>query len=106
MSSRPDQLHYIAPMPPQLRHQLRANHHPARSVPCPHCGAKAHQPCALRKSGRPLKDPHPQRLNAWALTTACCPECQVEPTVPCHDEGRARHTVHNRRHQEAEDTSR
>ncbi|GKQ39528.1 hypothetical protein [Streptomyces sp. A012304] len=96
---------YVAPMPPQLRQQMRAGHHPARTVPCPHCGAAVHAPCVLRKSGRHLPKPHPQRMNTWALQTACCPECQVEPGTPCHDEGRARHTVHARRYQEAEDTT-
>jgi hypothetical protein len=95
---------YVAPMPPGLRHQMRAGQHPARAVPCPHCGAHAHQPCVLRKSGRILTDPHPARANDWAQTTACCPACQVEPGIPCHDEGRARTTVHARRYQEAEDT--
>lgn len=95
---------YTAPMPAELRHQLRAGRHPARAVECPHCRAHAHQPCRLRKSGRPLDKPHPQRLNAWALATACCPACQVEPGIPCHDEGRARLTVHARRYQEAKDT--
>lgn len=96
---------YIAPMPPQLRHALRASHHPARSVPCTHCGAKAHHSCVLRKSGRELPDPHPQRLSDWARTTACCPECQVEPGIACHDEGTPRNTVHARRYQEAEETA-
>lgn len=95
---------YVAPMPPQLRHFLRAGQHPARSVPCPHCGAAAHKPCVLRKSGRRLPQPHPQRVTDWAEQTACCPECQVEPTIPCHDEGIARPTVHARRYQEAEET--
>lgn len=95
---------YVAPMPPQLRHQMRAGHHPARSVPCPHCAARAHQPCVLRKSGRRLPQPHPQRITAWALQTACCPACQVEPGIPCHDNGHPRLTVHARRYQEAEAT--
>lgn len=95
---------YVAPMPPQLRTQLRADSHPARVVPCLHCGAKANRPCALRKSGRPLPDPHPQRVTEWARTTACCPECQVEPGVPCHDDGIPRTTVHHRRYREAEET--
>ncbi|HEY9370410.1 zinc finger domain-containing protein [Streptomyces sp.] len=94
-----------APMPDSLRHFMRASQHPARSVPCPHCGAHAHRPCVLRKTGRQLPQPHPQRVSAWAQTTACCPDCQVEPTTPCHDEGRARTTVHNRRYQEAEATA-
>ncbi|WP_406417971.1 hypothetical protein [Streptomyces sp. NBC_01614] len=96
---------YIAPMPPQLRQQMRANQDPARAVPCPHCHAPARRPCVLRKSGRHLPEPHPQRTSAWAQQTACCPACQVEPTIPCHDEGRARNTVHARRLQEAEATA-
>lgn len=98
---------YIAPMPPQLRHFLRAGAHPARSIPCPHCGVAAHKPCVLRKSGRRLPQPHPQRVTAWALATACCPECQVEPGIPCRTaDGYAMpdHAVHDRRHQEAEET--
>ncbi|MFE7954412.1 hypothetical protein [Streptomyces sp. NPDC057413] len=93
-----------APMPDELRHFLRAQQHPARSVPCPHCGAHAHRPCVLRSSGRQLPQPHPQRVSDWARTTACCPECQVEAGAPCHDEGKARVTVHARRYQEAEET--
>lgn len=98
-------LHAGAPMPSDLRHFVRAKHHPARAVPCPHCGAHAHRPCVLRTSGRQLPQPHPQRVSAWAQTVACCPDCQVEPTTPCHDEGRARTTVHARRYQEAEATA-
>ena len=101
MTDRP---RYTAPMPDVLRHHMRAGAHPARSVPCPHCGAKQHRPCVLRKSGRRLPQPHPQRISAWAQLTACCPACQVEPTVPCHDDGNARTTVHERRYQEAEET--
>ncbi|WP_409469109.1 zinc finger domain-containing protein [Streptomyces sp. HC307] len=98
-------LHAGAPMPAELRHQMRAKQRPARSVPCPHCGAAAHRPCVLRTTGRQLPQPHPQRVSEWARTVACCPDCQVEPTTPCHDEGRARTTVHNRRYQEAEATA-
>ncbi|MFD8771371.1 hypothetical protein [Streptomyces sp. NPDC059916] len=98
-------LHAGASMPDSLRHFMRAKAHPARSVPCPHCGAAAHKPCRLRTTGRLLPEPHPQRASAWAQTTACCPDCQVEPTAPCHDEGRARTSVHNRRYQEAEATA-
>ncbi|MBD9721920.1 hypothetical protein PV755_09270 [Streptomyces caniscabiei] len=94
-----------APMPENLRHFMRAKQHPARSVPCPHCGVAAHKPCVLRKSGRLLTEPHPQRVSAWVQTSACCPQCQVEPTVPCHEEGRARSIVHARRIQEAEATA-
>lgn len=95
---------YTAPMPPELRHQMRAGAHPARSVACPHCKAKAHQSCVLRKSGRELADPHPVRVSGWAQATACCPACQVEPTVPCHDDGYQRATVHDRRITEAKET--
>lgn len=98
-------IHAGAPMPDSLRHVLRAKQHPARSVECPHCGAHAHRPCVLRKSGRILAQPHPQRVSAWAQQTACCPACQVEPATPCHDEGRARLTVHTRRYEEAEATA-
>lgn len=97
---------YTAPMPPELRHQLRTGHHPSRSVPCPHCEARAHQPCRLRKSGRTIGE-HPQRLAAWALAAACCPECQVTPTVPCrtpHGWPLPDHAVHDRRIREAEET--
>ncbi len=104
MTDRP---RYTAPMPADLRHQLRADQHPSRSVPCPHCGARAHQPCALRKSGRPLPKPHPQRISAWAQQTACCPDCQVEPGIPCRTPDgwpMPDHTVHTRRIQEAKET--
>jgi hypothetical protein len=94
-----------APMPESLRHFMRAGQHPARSVPCPHCGVAAHKPCRLRTSGRLLTEPHPQRISNWAQLTACCPECQVEPTTPCHDAGRARGTVHDRRYTEAQETA-
>lgn len=94
-----------APMPESLRHLMRARQHPARSIPCPHCKAAAHRPCVLRKSGRILPAPHPQRVSDWAQTVACCPDCQVTPTVPCHENGRARLAVHARRYQEAEETA-
>lgn len=94
-----------APMPESIRHTLRAKQHPARCVPCPHCGAAAHRPCVLRTNHRVLPQPHPQRVSDWAQMSACCPECQVEPTVPCHEDGRARTTVHDRRYQEAEATA-
>ena len=98
-------LHAGAPMPESLRHFMRAQHHPARAVPCPHCGVSAHKPCVLRTTGRHLPEPHPQRRSAWAQLTACCPQCQVTPEVPCHEDGRARTTVHARRYQEAEATA-
>jgi hypothetical protein len=97
--------HQGAPMPDSLRHLMRAKQHPARSVDCPHCGAHDRRPCKTISGRRLLTEPHPARVSAWAQTFACCPECQVEPTVPCHDEGRARNTVHARRYQEAEATA-
>ena len=95
---------YTAPMPEELRHHMRAGAHPARSVPCGHCGAREHRPCTTPSKRRTLPQPHPRRVTDWARTTACCPACQVEPTVPCHDDGRERTTVHARRVQEAEET--
>lgn len=99
--------HSQAPMPASLRHFMRAGQHPARAFPCPHCGAHAHQPCALRTTGKQLPQPHPQRMAAWAQTTACCTTCQVTPTVPCHHDGRALPggTVHAERYTEAERTA-
>lgn len=98
--------HQGAPMPAILRHAFRARAHPARSVPCPneHCRARAHQSCIVRVNGRTLKDPHDSRVSLWAQTTACCPECQVEPRTPCHDNGVALPEVHARRVQEAKET--
>ncbi|WP_328632054.1 zinc finger domain-containing protein [Streptomyces sp. NBC_00356] len=98
-------LHSGAPMPDSLRHYMRAKQHPARSVPCPHCGVAAHKPCELRTTGRQMPQPHPQRVSDWAQTIACCPACQVTPETPCHDDGRERATVHARRYQEAEATA-
>lgn len=94
-----------APMPDSLRRSLKSGQHPARSVPCPHCGAAAHKPCRVPSRGVTLPKPHPQRITAWARATACCPQCQVEPTIACHDNGRPRHTIHNRRYQEAQETA-
>ncbi|MFF9309973.1 hypothetical protein ACF1BS_03590 [Streptomyces sp. NPDC014748] len=59
----------------------------------------------IRSRGTVLTQPHPQRVSAWAQTVACCPDCQVEPTVPCHDNGRALNAVHARRQQEAEEVA-
>lgn len=98
-------LHSGAPMPDSLRHFMRAKQHPARSVPCSHCGAHAHRPCTTRSKRHLLPAPHPQRVSDWAQTVACCPACQVTPEVPCHDEGRQRATVHARRYQEAEEVA-
>ncbi|RSN13768.1 hypothetical protein DMH25_08240 [Streptomyces sp. WAC 01325] len=98
--------HQGAPMPATLRHGFRARAHPARSVPCPHehCRARAHQSCIVRVNGRVLAKPHDSRISLWALTTACCPECQVGLGTPCHKDGVALAYVHPRRVQEAKET--
>lgn len=102
MTDRPK---YTAPMPPDLRHQMRAGAHPARSVPCPHCGAREHQTCTTPSKRHTLPEPHPRRVTDWARTTACCPECQVEPGITCRTPvGFPLATVHDRRIQEAEET--
>ncbi|URN11321.1 hypothetical protein LUW77_03245 [Streptomyces radiopugnans] len=77
-----------APMPAEIRSLLRAKQHPARSVPCPHCGAAEHRPCVVRANARRLPQPHPARVTAWARATAVCPACQVEPGIECHLGGR------------------
>lgn len=93
-------------MPASIRHGFRARSHPARSVPCPHepCRARAHQSCIVRVNGRVLATVHPSRLNAWAVTVACCPACQVGFGTPCHDDGQQLDAVHPRRIQEAKET--
>ncbi|MGW1102759.1 zinc finger domain-containing protein [Streptomyces sp. NPDC002540] len=93
-----------APMPDSLRHFMRAGHHPARSLPCPWCHARAHQPCTVRSNGRQPAQVHQQRIANWARTVACCPACQVEPTVPCHNNGRVLEggAVHHQRYTEAD----
>ncbi|MEW2300244.1 hypothetical protein AB0958_09715 [Streptomyces sp. NPDC006655] len=98
--------HQGAPMPASIRHAFRARAHPARSIPCPHepCHARAHQSCRVAVNGRVLTKPHASRISKWAVTTACCPECQVQPGIPCHDNGIARAAAHPRRIQEAEVT--
>lgn len=90
-----------------VRHLVRAVQHPARAVDCPHCGAREHQPCTTRSKRHRLPEPHPGRVAAWARTVACCPGCQVEPTVACHTGGQPLHdgAVHHQRYTEAERTA-
>ena len=100
--------HSQAPMPDSLRHFMRSGQHPARAFECTWCGAHPHQPCALRStSKRRLPQVHQQRMATWARTVACCPTCQVTPTVPCHHDGRALPggSVHAERYTEAERTA-
>jgi hypothetical protein len=94
-----------APMPIEVRNLMRARQHPARAVDCPHCGAHDRGPCKTISGRRLLTTPHPARVSAWAEASACCPQCQVTRGVPCHEDGRARSTVHARRYQEAEATA-
>ncbi|HCA85480.1 MAG TPA: hypothetical protein DEQ61_08305 [Streptomyces sp.] len=96
-----------APMPDSIRHTLRAVQHPARAVACPHCGAHEHQPCRTRTGRRIPALPHPSRIAAWVRITACCPACQVEPGIECHEQGRALRDggVHPRREIEARETA-
>ncbi|MFI5739126.1 hypothetical protein ACIA9I_12225 [Streptomyces anulatus] len=93
-----------APMPDSIRHFMRAGQHPARALPCPHCGVGAHKPCRIPSRGVPLAQVHQQRVDARAQMVACCPTCQVTPTVPCHADGRALEggVVHPARHVEAD----
>ncbi|MFC8009109.1 zinc finger domain-containing protein [Streptomyces cinereoruber] len=93
-----------APMPDSIRHFMRAGQHPARSVPCPHCGAAEHRPCRILANGRILSQPHPRRTSAWAEAVACCPHCQAAPGTPCHTDGiPLLDDVHARRHLEAKE---
>ncbi|WNI19147.1 zinc finger domain-containing protein [Actinacidiphila sp. ITFR-21] len=97
-----------APAPDGVRHLLRADHHPARAVACPHCGAHAHAPCTTISGRRRLPDPpHPSRITAWARATAVCPTCQVAPGTECHNGGWALPggAVHPARQTEAEVTA-
>lgn len=93
-----------APAPDGVRHLVRAGQHPARVVPCPHCLAKACAPCTTISKRRQLTDVpvHPARITAWARIVACCPVCQVEPGVGCHNSGWPLGSgVHVERQQEA-----
>ncbi|MEU1088904.1 hypothetical protein ABZ401_19075 [Streptomyces sp. NPDC005892] len=92
-----------APMPDSIRQYMRGGKDPARAFPCPRCGVAAHRPCRIPSRGVPLAQVHEQRVNHRAQTVACCPTCQVPPTVPCHADGRALKdgAVHPARHTEA-----
>ncbi|MFI1324575.1 hypothetical protein ACH4TI_15200 [Streptomyces rochei] len=41
----------------------------------------------------------------WATSVACCPECAVEPGTPCHQNGQPLDHAHDRRIQEAKETT-
>lgn len=76
-------------------------------ITCPHCGAGPDQRCHLRKRNKNLPEAHQQRMALWARTVACCPRCQVTPTIPCHLDGMplANEAVHAERYTEAERTA-
>ena len=95
------------PAPEGIRHVLRAPHHPARSVECPHCEAHAHQPCTTKSKRRRLTDTpvHPARITAWVREAAVCPTCQVEPGVQCHNDGWPQVDNHPARITEAQETA-
>ncbi|MFI5985096.1 hypothetical protein ACIBEA_30045 [Streptomyces sp. NPDC051555] len=96
-----------APMPAVLR-TGRPPRHAALAVRCPHCAAAVDTRCTTR-SGRARTvrlDPCPARLAAHATATAVCPTCQVEPGIPCHDDGVQRpdsSPVHAQRYTEAQE---
>ncbi|MFJ5090000.1 hypothetical protein [Streptomyces sp. NPDC088674] len=93
---------HAAPMPASLRDGLRAPRHPARAVRCPHCHASPGAPCQLRRTSRPIPQPHPARIAMWARDTANCPTCGARRGEPCLDNGMHRHdSVHHPREQAA-----
>ena len=96
-----------APAPDGIRHLVRAPHHPARAVPCPHCGAHEHQPCTTVSKRHRKTEPCPSRITAWVTAVAACPTCQVGPGVACHLDGwpLPGGQVHPARQQEAEETA-
>ncbi|MFJ4418238.1 hypothetical protein [Streptomyces sp. NPDC088925] len=93
---------HAAPMPASLRDGLRAPRHPARAVRCPHCHASPGSPCQLRRTSKPIPQPHPARVAMWARDTANCPQCGARRGEPCIDGGMHRHdSVHHPREQTA-----
>lgn len=106
-----------APAPEGVRHLVRAAHHPARSVECPHCEAHAQAPCTTKSKRHGLStnlspdrepDPvHDSRVTAWVRVTAVCPTCQVGLGTGCHLDGHPLPVgaVHPARQQEAEVTA-
>jgi len=64
----------------------------------------AHKPCRIPSRGVPMAQVHQQRKAARAQLIACCATCQVEPTVPCHTDGRVLENgaVHAARYTEAD----
>jgi hypothetical protein len=90
----------IAPRLPRPRPPRPVGPLPAREL-----RARAHQSCIVRVNGRTLPKPHPSRISLWAVTFACCPQCQVVlPGTPCHDNGQPLAYAHDRRIQEAKVT--
>lgn len=96
-----------APMPAALR-AGRPAPHPARTVRCPHCGAAEGARCTTISGRHTKTSPCPARLAAHATATAVCVTCQVEPGIPCHDNGVQRpdsSPVHAARYTEAKETA-
>jgi len=78
---------YGADVPDVVRHFVRAKHHPARAVACPHCGAHEHAPCTTVSKRRRLPDPPHRRGCPRGPGHDGVPVCQVEPGVECHLDG-------------------
>lgn len=75
------------PAPAGIRTTLRAAQHPALVTTCTHCGARPHQHCRLRTTGRVLDRPHDTRqLDAAVVLQNVCPVCQVTNGTPCRRE--------------------
>ena len=88
------------PMPPEIRAGLRAVHHPARAVPCPHCGAAEHRPCRAPSRRRLMRDPHPSRVTAWTVSTRSCPTCGAPAGEDCRAGDRPMTDTHPARTEE------
>jgi len=82
-----------APAPDGIRHVVRAPHHPARAMPCPHCGAHEHQPCTTVSRRHRKTEPCPSRITTWVTAVAACPTRRAGPGEPCHHDDTHRRTA-------------
>lgn len=92
------------PLPAAVAAVLTKIRHPARTITCPHCRARAGAPCHAG-TARPLADhrPHPSRIDAWATAVAPCPECRVPAGTGCQEIGQPYpHGAHRSRVRAAE----